>query len=119
MVGQWDHLRSPQQNNLLQSACGDLAAQLVWRSWKLSKNEWRWLISAAILKQKIVPSLDGQGIVALGGSSRDLPKEKFSEAITMAFSIGDAPWEYDETQTKAVCWNPTVRIARGIPDDEA
>lgn len=118
MVSQWDSLRTEQQNNLLQSACGDLAGQLVWKGWKLSKDEWRWLISAAILKQKLVPSLDGQGIVALGGSSRNLPKDKFSEAIEMAFSIGDAPWEYDESQKVRVRWNDTVRIARRIPDDE-
>lgn len=118
MVGQWEAMRTGEQNNLLQSACGDLAAQLVWKGWQLDKDEWRWLISAAILKQKLVPSLDGQGIVALGGSSKKLKKPQFSEAIEMAFSIGDAPWEYDDSQTKAVVWNPVVRIARGIPDDE-
>jgi hypothetical protein len=54
----------------------------------------------------------------LGASSLSLSKQEATEALTMAFELGDQPWTYDATQTRAVRWNPTVRIARGIPDHE-
>jgi len=113
----WQELRSLEQNDLLQPACRDLSTGLTWKGYRLSQDEWRWLICAAVLGQKIVPGING-GIVALGGSSKKLNKQQATDAITMAFSIGDAPWEYDPSQQTRVKWCDVVRIARGLPPDD-
>lgn len=115
-------VRTISQNDLLQAACGDLSTGMTWFGNRLSKDEWRWLISAAILKVKIVPAINtgdgGGGVVTLGGSSKKLSKEKCTEAITLAFAVGDAPWEYDRTNIARVKWGNAVRLARGMPDNE-
>lgn len=113
----WLGWRTQEQNDLLQPACRDLSKCLTWSGHTLSQDEWRWLIAAAVLGQKIVPGLNG-GIVALGGSSKKLNKQQATDAITMAFEIGDQPWTYDPSQQEAVKWCPAVCIARGIPTDE-
>jgi hypothetical protein len=113
----WLGWRTPEQNDLLQPACRDLSKHLTWSGHQLSQDEWRWLICAAVLGQKIVPGLNG-GIVALGGSSKKLNKQQATDAITMAFEIGDQPWTYDPNLQEAVKWCPAVCIARGIKTDE-
>lgn len=113
----WQEMRSLEQNDLLQPACRDLANGLTWKGYELSQDEWRWLICAAVLGQKIVPGING-GIVALGGSSKKLNKQQATDAITLAFAIGDVPWEYDPSQQVRVKWGDTVRLARGLPPDD-
>lgn len=106
-------LKTEEQNNVLQDACHDLSAQLTWCGHRLSQDEWRHLICAAILNVKTVRGING-GLVTLGGSSRRLNKEQGSDAIELAFSIGDAPWEYDPSQYEQVKWTDSVLLARGI-----
>lgn len=118
MTMPWQEMRTGEQNDLLQPACRDLSRCLVWKGYKLTQDEWRWLICAAVLGQKIVPGING-GIVALGGSSKKLTKQQATDAITLAFEMGDQPWTYDPSQQTAVEWSPVIRIARGITDNEA
>jgi hypothetical protein len=47
-----------------------------------------------------------------------LTKAQCTEAITLAFAIGDQPWEYDPTQTKPVQWCEKVWLARGFDPRE-
>jgi hypothetical protein len=114
----WMGYRTEEQNNLLQPACRDLARSLTWKGFTLTADDWRHLICAAILGQKIVPGLTG-GLVALGGSSKKLNKQQATDAIEMIFEIGDQPWTYDPSLTKPVVWKErAVKLARGIKDDE-
>ena len=114
----WMDRRSLEQNDLLQAACRDLSRCLTWYGHRLTQDEWRWLICAAIQRVKIVPGVnrgDGApGVVTLGGSSRRLSRAQGTEAITRAFASGAAPWEYDPTQTQPVRWSDVVLLARGI-----
>lgn len=117
----WLEWRSSAQNDLIQPACRDLSEQLVWDhqgyAVRLSQDEWRWLGCADILGQKPVRGISG-GIVLLGGSSRKLTKEQATDLITLLFSIGDAPWDYDLEGQKRVEWSTTIKLARGISDDD-
>lgn len=113
MTGIFYSLKTEEQNNVLQDACGDLSEQLTWCGHRLTKDEWRHLICAAILNVKTVRGING-GLVTLGASSRKLNKEQGSEAIDMAFSIGDAPWEYEPSQETQVQWNESVLFARRL-----
>lgn len=119
----WQEMRTQEQNDLLQPACRDLAHALSWFGHKLTADEWRWLICAAVLNVKIVPGINrgegAPGIVTLGGSSRKLNKAQATEAITLAFAIGDAPWEYEPTQRQPVRWCEAVCKARWIVEAAA
>lgn len=109
--------RTLQQNKMLQSICDALSKQLRWHGFALSKDEWRWLICAAVLRLKIVPGIplgDGApGVVSLGGSSRALSVAQGTEAIRLGLHIGDAPWEYDASQNVAVSWPDSVLYGDG------
>ena len=117
----WEEWRSAEQNKILQPACRDLANGMMWESngapTFLSADEWRWLICADILGQKAVRGIHG-GVVMLGGSSRKLTKDDCSQAIMLAFSIGDAPWEYGLDQPR-IEWSDSINRVRGrSPNDD-
>lgn len=108
------------QRRLLNAACGDLE-QIDWLGNRLSKNDWRHLISGTVLGWRVVPGIDmgdgPRGIVMLGGSSLDLTRTQATEAIVMAFHIGDVPSEQG-LDCKPVRWSTVVRMARGISDSD-
>lgn len=118
----WQEMLTEQQRKVLNAACGDLASQITWHGNRLSKDDWRHFISGTVLGWRIIPGIDfgagAPGFVMLGGSSLDLSKEQASKALDIVFSIGDAPWDYEPTQKRAVQWCDKVMLARGFnPDD--
>ncbi len=118
----WRDLLTDEQRRLLNAACGDLARCLTWHGNRLSKDDWRHFLAGTVLGFRMMPGLPlgdaAPGFIMLGRSSLDLPKAKCTEAIQIAFALGDAPWEYEPTQRKAVQWGHAVRMARGITDEE-
>lgn len=108
---------TPEQQKLLNAVMGDLAKQLKWHGFKLTKDDWRHLVSGSILGWRLMPGIDrGQGapgFIYLGGSSKDLTKSQASEAITMAVHIGDCP-EEQGLQSDPVRWSDTVLIGLGF-----
>ena len=115
----WLEWRSKEQNDLLQPACRDLSNGLQWDGQKLSQDDWRHLVCADILGQKAVRGIHG-GVVLLGGSSRQLRKDDAGEAITLAFAIGDCPWDYGCPNQERVEWCDVIKAARGIgAEDDA
>ena len=118
----WQDMLTEQQRKILNAACGDLSKQLVWHGFRLSKDDFRHLISGTILGFRIVPGIDlGEGppgVVMLGGSSLKLSKEKCSKAITLAFHLGDYPDDYGLNQ-KPVRWCASVCKARWLTDEVA
>ena len=117
----WEEMLSTQQRKLLNSACGDLAAQVVWHGQRLTKDDWRHLIAGTILGWRMMPAIDrgegSPGFIMLGGSSLDLSKTECTDAITMAFHLGDHPEEQGIT-CKPVTWCPVIKAARGIRDSD-
>lgn len=117
MAEPWQEWRTTEQNSLLQPACRDLANGLLWDGVTLTADEMRWLIAADILGQKAVRGIHG-GVVLLGGSSRKFTKQDCTDAITLAFSIGDDPESYGLKGQKRVEWSEVIRRARGISDND-
>jgi hypothetical protein len=119
----WQDMLTEQQRKILNAACGDLAEQVKWYGFRLSKDDWRHFIAGTVLGWRMLPGIDrgegAPGFVMLGGSSLDLSKEKCSDAISLVFSIGDAPWEYEPTQKTPVRWCPSVCKARWLTDEVA
>lgn len=118
----WQDMLTEKQRKILNAACGDLAAQILWHGFRLSKDDWRHFIAGTILGWRMLPGINrgegAPGFVMLGGSSLDLSKEQCSEAITLVFAIGDAPWEYEPSQTRRVRWCDKVLLARGVTPQE-
>ena len=121
MSESWREMLTEEQRRLFNAACGDLARCLSWHGNRLTKDDWRHLISGTVLGWRMIPGIDrgegAPGFVMLGGSSLDLRKADCTEAITLAFHIGDHPDEQG-LSCNPVDWSDVVCLARGITDSE-
>lgn len=118
----WKEDTTQNQRNLLNAACGDLAQQIVWHGNRLSKDDWRHMLSGTILGWRMMPAIDrgegAPGFIMLGGSSLNLSKEQCTDAITLAFSIGDDP-ESQGIKAAPVMWCQSVCGARWLVEEMA
>jgi hypothetical protein len=89
--------RSTEQNALLWSVLSDLAKQVQWHGEKLTKEEYKDLLTAGLKKQRAIPGIDG-GFVVLGSSTSKMTKPEMSELIALAHAFGDE---------RGVKWSPT------------
>ncbi|GAB3744953.1 recombination protein NinB [Lysobacter olei] len=109
-----------QQQKLLNAACGDLATSLRWHGHRFDKDDFRLLICAVVLGERLVPGINtgmgAPGLVRMGRSSKELTKTQATEAIRMAFDIGDNP-EDQGIDAPPVRWGPAVCYARWVSTD--
>ena len=117
----WQSMLSREQQKLLNAACGDLADQIIWHGQRLSKDDWRHLIAGTILGWRMMPAIDrgegAAGFIMLGGSSLNMSKAESTDAITMAFHVGDHP-EEQGLKCNPVNWCAVIKAARGIRDGD-
>src|SRR5690606_16304338 len=70
--------RSLDQNAKLHAMLGDIARQKQWAGRSLEIDDWKRLLVDAWARQegghaaRVVPSLDGEGVVTLGAQTRNL-----------------------------------------------
>lgn len=79
--------RSLEQNALMWPLLEDLAQQVNWYGQKLTKEEWKDVMTAALKKQKAVPGVDG-GFVVLGEKTSTYSKQEFSDLIEQIYCFG-------------------------------
>ena len=112
---------SRKQQKLLNAACGDLEAQLRWRGRRMSKDSWRHFFTGTVMGHEPMPGWDyGDGresLIYMPRSSLEMSKTQATEAIGLAFFLGDNPADQD-CGNKQVRWCDKVRLARGIRDWE-
>lgn len=89
--------RSQEQNALLWSVLTDLSKQVLWHGEKLTKDEYKDLLTAGLKKQRAIPGIDG-GFVVLGTSTSKMTKQEMTDLITLAHAFGDE---------RDVKWSPT------------
>jgi hypothetical protein len=110
-----------QQQKLLNAACGDLADNLRWHGIVFSKDDFRHLISAVVLGERLVPGINTgmgpPGLVRMSRSSLEMNKTEATTAIRMAFDIGDNPGDQG-LDAPPIRWGATVCLARYVTDDE-
>lgn len=109
------------QRRMLNAVCGDLSAGLSWHRNRLSKDDWRHMLSGTVLGWRMMPAIDrgegAAGFIMLGGSSLNLTRSMAAEAITLAMSIGDDPASQGLSQPR-VRWSRTVLFGMGYsPSD--
>jgi hypothetical protein len=113
---------SRKQQNLLNAACGDLALAFPrWHGMRFGKNDYRHLIAAVVLGDRIVPGINtgegDPGMIRMSGRSSDFTKSEATQAIRLAFDIGDNP--EDQGLPKRPCWGPLVCRLRFVKMEEA
>ena len=84
-----DDPRTTQQNRLMWGLLADISDQLVHCGEKWEPDAWKAAFLKAMGKKlTFMPSLDGDGVVAVGYRSSKLNKEEFSELIELIYSEG-------------------------------
>jgi hypothetical protein len=81
--------RSIDQNSALWAALGDIARQREYHGLKLTADDWKILFLDALDREtRMVPNLDGTGMVGIGRSSSSLSKEEFSGLLSIVYEWG-------------------------------
>ena len=84
--------RSNDQNEKYHAMIGDIAKQAQHMGAKWSAEDWKRLLVDQYLREtenlqgKIIPNLDGSGIVQLGYQTRKFTKEQASEFVEWLYS---------------------------------
>jgi hypothetical protein len=79
--------RSLGQNALMWSLLSDISLQVEWHGEKMSRKDWKWVFTAAIRRQRMVPGIDG-GMVFLGEPTSGMSKQEMSDLIELLYSFG-------------------------------
>jgi len=79
--------RSIGQNALMWALLSDISRQVEWHGQKLTKKDWKWIFTAAIRRQRMVPGVDG-GMVYLGEPTSGMSKQEMSDLIELIYSFG-------------------------------
>ena len=82
-----EETRSIEQNSKMWATLGEIANQVDWYGQKLTAEEWKWVLSASLKKQRAVPGIDG-GFVVLGQSTSKMTIAEMSEMIELAVAFG-------------------------------
>lgn len=83
--------RSTDQNAKMWACLSDIASQKTHHGLRLSPDDWKVLFMSALKQElRMVPNLDGTGLVTLGRSSSDLSKAEFSALLEIIHAWGAA-----------------------------
>jgi hypothetical protein len=80
-------MRSLNQNRMMWANLEDIAQQVVWYGVKLTKEEWKDVLTAALKKQKVVPGIEG-GFVVLGARTSKMTVPEMTELIELSTAFG-------------------------------
>ena len=82
--------RSIDQNSALWAALGDIARQRDYHGLKLTADDYKILFLDALDREtRMVPNLDGTGMVGIGRSSSSLSKDEFSGLLSIVYEWGN------------------------------
>jgi hypothetical protein len=65
----------------------DIAQQVTWYGVKLTKDEWKDVLTAALKKQKVVPGIEG-GFVVIGARTSKMTVLEMTELIELSTAFG-------------------------------
>ena len=80
-------MRSLEQNRMMWANLEDIAQQVVWYGVKLTKDEWKDVLTAALKKQKVVPGIEG-GFVVIGARTSKMTVLEMTELIELSTAFG-------------------------------
>ena len=80
--------RSLDQNAMMWSMLDQVSAQVDWHGRHMTAEEWKSVFTAALKKQDVVPNLDGDGFVVLGGSTSRMTVREMGDLIDLILAFG-------------------------------
>lgn len=86
--------RSLDQNAKMWAMLADVSRQVEWYGQRLTSEEWKDVLTAALKKQKAVPGIDG-GFVVIGARTRNMTIKEMSELVELMYAFGaerDVKW---------------------------
>ena len=78
--------RNLEQNAALWPLLGEISSKVDWYGNKLTAEEWKDVLTAALKKEKVVPGING-GFVVLGQRTSQMNKKDFSELLDLAHAF--------------------------------
>jgi len=79
--------RTIDQNKKMWAMLGDISKQVVYGT-KLTKEDWKDVLSASLKKQKAVPGIDG-GFVVLGARTSKMSIPEMIDMIELSYAFGN------------------------------
>jgi hypothetical protein len=79
--------RSLDQNAKMWAMLADLSRQVEWYGQRLTSDEWKDVLTAALKKQKAVPGIDG-GFVVIGARTRNMTIREMSDLVELMYAFG-------------------------------
>jgi hypothetical protein len=79
--------RSGLQSNMMWGLLTDISRQVDWHGQKLSPDDWKEMISAALKQQRVIPGLEG-GFVVLGARTSRMTVSEMSAVIEYCYAFG-------------------------------
>lgn len=81
--------RTLDQNAKMWAMLTEVAAQVPYHGLRLSADDWKLIFLDALKREvRMVPNLDGTGMLSLGRSSSDLSKSEMADLIELIFAFG-------------------------------
>jgi hypothetical protein len=81
--------RSIPQNARMWAMLTDVAVSVQWHGLKLSPDDWKLVFLDALKREvRMVPNIDGNGLVNLGRSSSDLSKAEMGDLMELIAAFG-------------------------------
>lgn len=81
--------RTLPQNDRLWAMLSDVAQQVTYHGMKMPASDWKYLFLDALKREmRLIPNLEGTGMVQLGRSSSDLSKEEMSDLMEIIAEWG-------------------------------
>jgi len=81
--------RTIDQNAKMWAMLTDVAQQIEWHGLKLRPGDWKMIFLDALKREmRVVPNIDGNGVVQLGASSSDLSKSEMADLIELITMFG-------------------------------
>ena len=81
--------RSIPQNDRMWAMLTDVSQQVMHSRMRLSPDDWKLVFLDGLKREmRVVPNLDGTGVVPLGRSSSDLSVSEFTDLIELIFAFG-------------------------------
>jgi hypothetical protein len=81
--------RTLDQNAKMWAMLTDVSQQVEWYGVKLRPVDWKMIFLDALKREmRVVPNIDGTGVVQLGASSSDLSKSEMADLIELITMFG-------------------------------
>lgn len=80
--------RTLEANAKMWAMLAEIAAQTDWHGIKLTADEFKDLLSAGLVKSKVVPNIEGNGFVILGQRTSKMSKREMGDLIELITAFG-------------------------------